>query len=95
MTAVMGTSSCIPQSSPDDEQPSYALHLSGCGTVSKEGLNVDTRVICAKTIFNLIDFLWRFMREWISVHYLSSSQKDDPLYNDLKGVSCLRGLLTK
>jgi hypothetical protein len=92
---VMGTSSYIPRSSPDEEQPSYALHLSGCGAVSSEGLNVDTRVICAKTVFTLIDFLWRFMREWISVHYLSSTQKDNPVYNALKGVSCLRVLLTR
>lgn len=95
MIAVLDTSSHIPQSSPHDEQPSYALHLSGCGTVSAEGLNVETRMMCAKTVFTLIDFLWRFVREWISAHYLSSTQKDDPVYNAVKGVSCLRGLLAR
>jgi hypothetical protein len=95
MTAVMDTSSYIPQASPDDGPPSYALHLSGCGTVSTEGLNVDTRMMCAKTVFTLVDFLWRFMREWISMHYLSSTQKDDPVYNALKGVLCFRALLSR
>ncbi|PNF19794.1 hypothetical protein B7P43_G14543, partial [Cryptotermes secundus] len=84
MIAVLDTNSHIPQSSPGDERPSYALHLSGCGTVSAEGLNVDTRMMCAKTVFTLIDFLWRFMREWISAYYLSSTQKDDPVYNAVK-----------
>ncbi|PNF35640.1 hypothetical protein B7P43_G18287 [Cryptotermes secundus] len=92
MIAVLDTSSHIPQSSPGDEQPSYALHLSGCGTVSAEGLNVDTRMMCAKTVFTLIDFLWRFMREWISAYYLSSTQKDDPVYNAVKDIGFSEGL---
>jgi hypothetical protein len=86
MMAVMNTSSHIPQLRPDDEQPSYAVHLAGSRTDAAEGLNLDTRMMCAKTVFTLIDFLWRFMREWISVHYLSSNPRDDPVYNTLRGV---------
>jgi hypothetical protein len=90
MMAVMDTSSHIPQSSPDDEQPSYAVHLSGSRAVTTEGLDIDTRMMCAKTVFTLIDFLWRSMREWISVHYLSSQSREDPVYVTLKGVLSLR-----
>jgi len=84
--AAMDTSSRVPHSSPSDEQPSFAVPVSGSGTVSVEGLTVDTRTVCAKTVFTLIDFLWRFMREWISIHYVSSTQKDDPVYNTVKGM---------
>ena len=86
MMAVIDTSSRVQHSSPDDERPSFAVPVSGNGTVSVEGLTVDTRTMCAKTVFTLIDFLWRFMREWISAHYLTSTQKDDPVYNTLKGM---------
>jgi hypothetical protein len=89
MMAVMDTSSHIPQPSPDDEQPSYAVYLSGSRTVASEGLDADTRMMCAKTVFTLIDFLWRFMREWISVHCASPNARDDPVYITLKGVLCL------
>ncbi|KDR17199.1 Serine/threonine-protein kinase ATR [Zootermopsis nevadensis] len=84
MLAVMDTSSHIPQPSHDDEQPSYAIHLSGSRTVATEGLNADTRMMCAKTVFTLIDFVWRFTREWISAHYLSSNLREDPVYVALK-----------
>jgi hypothetical protein len=90
MLAVMDTSSRIPQPSPDDEQPSYAIHLSGSRAVMTEGLDTDTRVMCAKTVFTLIDFLWRFMREWISVHNSSSQSGEESIYTILKGVLCLR-----
>lgn len=89
MLAVMDTSSHIPQPSHDDEQPSYAIHLSGSRTVATEGLNADTRMMCAKTVFTLIDFVWRFTREWISAHYLSSNLREDPVYVALKGLLCL------
>lgn len=88
--AVIDTSSRVPHSSPDDERPSFAVPVSGNGTVSVEGLTVDTRTVCAKTVFTLIDFLWRFMREWIAAHYLTSTQKDDPVYNTVKGTLHLR-----
>jgi hypothetical protein len=86
MIAVIDTSSHVPQSSPDDERPSFAVPVSGSGTVSVEGLNVETRTVCAKTVFTLIDFLWRFMQEWISARCLSSTKKDDSVYNTVKGM---------
>jgi hypothetical protein len=86
MMAVIDTSSHVLHSSPDVERPSFAVPVSGNGTVSVEGLNVDTRTMCAKTVFTLIDFLWRFMREWISAHYIMSTQKNDPVYNTVKGM---------
>lgn len=84
--AVIDISSCVPLLSPDDERPSFAVPVSGNGTVAVEGVTVDTRTMCAKTVFTLIDFLWRFMREWISAHCETSTQKDDPLYNTVKGM---------
>jgi hypothetical protein len=84
--AVIDTSSHVLHSSPDDERPSFAVPVSGNGTVSVEGVTVDTRTVCAKTVFTLIDFLWCFMREWISARYLTSTQKDDPVYNTVKGM---------
>jgi hypothetical protein len=91
MIAVIDTGSHVPRSSPDEERPLFAVSVSGNGTVSVEGLNVDTRTMCAKTVFTLIDFLWRFMREWISACYLTSTQKDDPVYNTVKGMLHLSG----
>ena len=84
--AVIDTGSRVPLSSPDDERPSFAVPVSGNGTVSVEGLTVDTRTMCAKTVFTLIDFLWRFTREWISARFSTSTQKDDPVYNSVKGM---------
>jgi hypothetical protein len=91
--AVIDTSSRVPHSSPDDERPSFAVPVSGSGTVSVEGLTVDTRTVCAKTVFTLIDFLWRFMREWISARHFASTQKDDPVYNIVKGMLHLSELV--
>ena len=86
MMTVMDTSSRVPHSSPSDEWPSFAVPVSGNGTVSVEGLTVDARTVCAKTVFTLIDFLWRFTREWISAPNIKSTQKDDPVYNTVKGM---------
>jgi hypothetical protein len=94
MMAVMDISSRAPHSSPDDERPSFAVPVSGNGTVSVEGLTVDTRTMCAKTVFTLVDFLWRFMREWICAH-VTSTQKDDPVYNNVKGIVHLSELLCR
>jgi hypothetical protein len=94
MMAVIDIGSHVPHSSPDDERPSFAVPVSGSGTVSVEGLTVDTRTMCAKTVFTLVDFLWRFMREWISGR-VTLTQKDDPVYNTVKGMVHLSELLCR
>ncbi|XP_069694965.1 serine/threonine-protein kinase ATR isoform X2 [Periplaneta americana] len=64
-----------------DEKPNFPVTLSERELETKKSPNVDHNMLCAKTVFTLIDFLWCWLQDWRSANVdKCRNPSDDPVY---------------